>query len=83
MIHSFCAGVAKVESNLEGHKNLGPVKNEINMSHVKNIRSVNKENNQLSLVKPVYGSLPSLLHFLLQFIVGPLSSLKYPIWQLA
>lgn len=71
MIHSFCAGVAKVESILEGHKNLGHVKNEINTSHVKNIRSVNKENNQLSLVKLVYGSLPPLLRFLLQVLASP------------
>lgn len=80
MIHSFCAGVAKVESILEGHKNLGPVKNEFNTSHVKNIRSVNKENNQLCLVKLVHGSLPSLLRFLLQVLVGPCHHWKYPIW---
>lgn len=71
MIHPFCAGDVKVESIVEGNKSLGPVKNETNTSPVTNIRSVNREkNNQLFLVKPVHGSLPSPLQFLLQFIVG-------------
>lgn len=65
------AGVAKVESILGSNKNLGPMKNGTNASSMINIRSMNRENNnQIFLVKPLHGSLPSPLGYLLQFIVG-------------